>query len=98
MSYPLPFAAGPETSFVERPETYRRLLAAAGFRPVSERVRSAFVLDLAAEARARIAAEGPPVLGLHLVMGPEARRLVGALVDCVERGVLAPLEMIAERI
>jgi SAM-dependent methyltransferase len=97
LPYPLPFAAGPETSFVERPETYRRLLAAAGFRMVSERDRSAFVLDLAAEARARITAEGPPVLGMHLVVGPEARGMVGALVGCLERGMLAPVEMIAER-
>jgi SAM-dependent methyltransferase len=97
LPYPLPFAAGPETSFVERPESYRQLLTAAGFRMVSERDRSAFVLDLAAEARARIAAEGPPVLGMHLVVGPEAREMVGALVGCLERGMLAPVEMIAER-
>jgi ubiquinone/menaquinone biosynthesis C-methylase UbiE len=93
---PMPWASTAATSFVETPERYRALLADAGFRPVSERDRTAFVLDLVAKLRAKTEAEGHPVLGLHLLIGPEARDRVGSLVGCVESGLLAPVEMIAE--
>ena len=74
MPLPLPWADSEATSFVETPATYRALLAAAGFRVADERDRTAFVLDLAAKMRARIAAEGPPKLGLHVMMRPDRLR------------------------
>ena len=45
--------------------------------------------------RARIAAEGTPVLGLHLLIGPTAREQMARLLGCLEQGLLAPVEMIA---
>jgi SAM-dependent methyltransferase len=93
---PMPWANGAAMSFVEGAEVYRARLAGAGFRLVSARDRTPFVLDLAAELRARAEAEGSPVLGLHLVIGPEARPRVAALLGCLEAGLLAPIEMIVE--
>ena len=92
---PLPWAETAATSFVETPATYRALLEAAGFAVAEERDRSGFVLELAARMRDRIAAEGMPVLGLHLVIGPTAREQMGRLIACLEQGLLAPVEMIA---
>jgi hypothetical protein len=62
LPFPLPWADNEATSFVETHDTYRALLAAAGFSITGERDRTALVLDLAAKMRERIAAEGPPKL------------------------------------
>jgi SAM-dependent methyltransferase len=95
---PLPWADSEATSFVETPEIYRDLLAAAGFGVAAERDRTEFVLDLAAKMRARIAAEGPPRLGLHVLMGPTAGERIGRLAGCLEQRLLAPVEMIASAV
>jgi ubiquinone/menaquinone biosynthesis C-methylase UbiE len=58
----LPWADSEATSFVETHDTYRALLAAAGFSITGELEHTALVLDLAAKMRERIAAEGPPKL------------------------------------
>jgi ubiquinone/menaquinone biosynthesis C-methylase UbiE len=92
---PLPWADSDATSFVETPATYHALLAAAGFRVTDERDRSAFVRELTAEMRARIAAEGPPKLGLHVILGPTGAESMGNLFACVDRGLLAPVEIVA---
>jgi ubiquinone/menaquinone biosynthesis C-methylase UbiE len=92
---PLPWADSDATSFVETPATYHALLAAAGFRVTDERDRSAFVRELTAEMRARIAAEGPPKLGLHVILGPTGAESMGHLFACVDRGLLAPVEIVA---
>jgi SAM-dependent methyltransferase len=93
---PMPWAPTAERSFVETPERYRTLLAAAGFGVTGERDWSAFVLQAAEQMRQRIAAEGPPVIGLHLLMGPSARELLGRVVAAIADGMLAPTEMVAE--
>lgn len=43
---------------------------------------------------ARIAESGPPPLGLHIVMGEDAALKIANLVDNLERGVVAPVELI----
>ena len=92
---PMPWADDAATSFVETPAAYRAMLEAAGFRVDAEHDRSEFVLALAAKLRERVAVEGTPVLGLHLLIGPSAMERVGRLIGCLERGTLAPVEMIA---
>jgi hypothetical protein len=42
-----------------------------------------------------VAASGRPALGLHLPMGAEARRKTDNLVVALERGLIAPVEIIA---
>jgi ubiquinone/menaquinone biosynthesis C-methylase UbiE len=93
--YPTPWAASAETSFVEPPSAYRRLLATAGFVIESERDRRDLVLQQAAEMRARMAREGPPALGLHLVVGPAWRDWVRNLMAALEAGTVAPIEIMA---
>ena len=53
LPYPMPWAATPDTSFVEPPETYRRLLAEAGFAIEAEHDRSDLALRLGREMRER---------------------------------------------
>jgi ubiquinone/menaquinone biosynthesis C-methylase UbiE len=97
LPYPMPWADGPETSYVETPAAYRAALEEAGFRVTSEEDRSAFALEIAAAMRARAATEGLPLIGLHLVIGEDARERVGRLIACVERGLLAAVLMVATR-
>ena len=93
--YPVPWSSTSETSFVESPDVYRDLLLAAGFVIESERNRCAFVLDRAAEIRANAAEFGPPILGLHVIMGPAAKDRLRNVMVALEQGIIAPIEMIA---
>jgi len=92
--YPMPWAQTAATSFVEAPETYRRLLAAAGFEPGREENRRELVLKLAREMREKAAAHGAPPLGAHTLMGPASRDRLANIMGTLERGTLAPIEMI----
>lgn len=90
---PMPWASSAEQSFVATPAHYRALLEGAGFAVTDERDWSALVLKVAGEMRRRFEAEGPPVVGLHLLMGPSARELLGRVVAAIDEGMLAPTEM-----
>lgn len=96
--YPMPWAQAPDTSFVEAPETYRRLLAAAGFRIEREENRREFALKLAREMREKVAVHGAPPLGLHVLMGPASKERLGNVMSTLERGTIAPIEMIARAV
>lgn len=95
LPYPMPWAATPETSFVEPPETYRRLLREAGFTIEAEHDRSELALRLGREMREHAAIHGAPPLGLHLLMGPATRERIGNVMATLERGLIAPTEIIA---
>jgi SAM-dependent methyltransferase len=94
LSYPVPWASGPESSFVVDPAGYRRLLVAAGFEVVKQRDRRDFALELFGLMRARGAATGPGPLGLHLVMGASAAQKVKNMIGDISSGLIAPTEMI----
>ena len=97
LRFPLPWAAGPTTSFLAPPAAYREALAAADFTIESERDRSALALEVFGRIRRRIAETGPPPLGLHLVMGPDASQKIANVVAGLEQGVVAPIELICRR-
>jgi len=98
LPYPMPWAATTATSFVERPETYRHLLAAAGFEIESERSRRDFVLHLAREMREKAAQHGAPPLSLHIIMGPATAERLGNVMSTLERGVIAPTQMVVRAV
>jgi SAM-dependent methyltransferase len=95
LPYPMPWAQSMETSFVETPEAYRSLLGAAGFKIEREENRRSFVLDLAREMRAKIERDGLPPLNPHVLIGPDAKVRLGNVMATLERGTIAPIEMIA---
>ncbi|HEX2290188.1 MAG TPA: class I SAM-dependent methyltransferase [Pseudonocardiaceae bacterium] len=94
IAFPVPWAASAATSFVAEPAYYREVLAKTGLTVQSQRDRRDFALDFFREMRARTAQGGPPVLGLHIVMGPDAPLKIANMVDGLTRAVLAPTEMI----
>lgn len=95
LPYPMPWAVTPETSFVEPPDTYRRLLTEAGFTIEQERDRSAMALKLAEEMREHVAEHGPPALGMHIIMGAATTERLGNVMSALQSGIIAPTEMIA---
>ena len=94
LSYPVPWASGPESSFVADAATYRRLLVAEGFEVFKERNRRDFALELFGLMRARGAAGGQGPLGLHIVMGASAAQKVKNMIADISAGLIAPTEMI----
>jgi SAM-dependent methyltransferase len=96
ITMPMPWASTAEASFVEPQETYVAALTGAGFRPGPAENRGARVLEQYRAMRARAAAEGVPLVGLHIVIGPDAGERVARLAGHIEAGVLAPIEILAE--
>jgi ubiquinone/menaquinone biosynthesis C-methylase UbiE len=94
LSYPVPWASGPESSFVANAASYRRLLVAAGFEVLKERNRRDFALEVFGQMRARGAAGAPAPLGLHIVMGASAAQKVKNMIGDITSGLIAPTEMI----
>lgn len=94
ITYPVPWAGSSETSFLTAPQQYRELLAQADLPVQAERDRRAFGIEALHELRTRVARDGPPALGLHLVMAPDPALKIANMLDSLERAVLAPTEMI----
>lgn len=98
LSFPVPWASGPESSFVADAAGYRRLLEAAGFEVLKERNRRDFALEIFAQMRARAAGAGPAPLGLHIVMGASAGQKVKNMIGDITSGLIAPTEMICRAV
>ncbi len=99
LSFPVPWASSPDMSFVESAATYRRLLESAGFAVQKERSRRAFAIEFFRQMRARAAQDGaPPPLGLHIIMGASTPQKVANMIEILERGLVAPTEMICRAI
>jgi hypothetical protein len=95
LPYPMPWAATSATSFVETPDTYKRLLGAAGFTIESEQSRVGLAREMIRRVREQAAAGGPPALGLHVLVGPDMPIRFGNISAAVESESLAPIELIA---
>jgi ubiquinone/menaquinone biosynthesis C-methylase UbiE len=95
LPFPLPWARTPATSFVEPPETYRRLLAAAGFDIVSERERTGEIVEILRRERERIEREGMPALNRHILSGPDWAERSANIRKALDAGLVAPVEIIA---
>jgi SAM-dependent methyltransferase len=95
LSFPLPWAASPETSFVESVATYRALLDATGFEVQKMRSRREFAIEFFRQMRARAwQGDGRPALGLNIPMGSTWRQKIDNLVANIESGLIAPAEIV----
>jgi SAM-dependent methyltransferase len=95
LDFPVPWAATAESSFVSSPAVYRRLLEAAGFAVHKERSRRDFALEFFRQLRARAAnADGPAPLGLHILMGTTTPQKVANMINNLQRGLIAPTEIV----
>jgi len=94
LSFPLHWAAAPETSFVVSPVEYCRALESAGFAISKERDRGAFAHAFFRQAAARAAQGGTPPLGLHILMKSDVSQKLTNVISNIERGLIAPVELI----
>ena len=90
---PQPFASEPGQEHVETPEAYVTALQAAGF-TVTEPANRA---QLALQAAAAAAEQGPPPASLATVMGPDFMTMFANLGAALRGGILAPVQIIATR-
>lgn len=96
--FPVPWASVAQGSAVATPDEYRRALADAGFEVVGERNRSEFALEFFERLKAQSAGSGgPPPLGLHLLMGPNAATKVRNMIENIAHGRIAPVELIVRK-
>ena len=98
ITYPVPWAASEETSFVVGKENYHDALETAGFHLEQERARTAFAIEFTERAIARAAQNGQPALALHLLMGELAPVMIKNVLIAMKQGVLAPVEFFARAV
>lgn len=100
LDYPLPWASAPDSNFIDAAAGYRRALEHVGFAVATERNRADFARAFfrqAAERMAQAQAAGEPPPPPPVVMGATAPRKLANLRALIERGTIAPVEIIARR-
>ena len=98
VAYPVPWAETADTSALAAPADYEGALAGAGFEVTASRDRRAFAVEFFERLRARLAGtDGPPPIGLHLVLGPSAQDKIRNMIAAIASGAIAPVEMVAIR-
>ena len=94
--YPTPWANDASTSFLATPDEMRRLLEAAGFAIESWRDTTAAGQAFFETVLARIAASGPPPLGLHLLL-PDFRPRAENMLRGLAEDRLAVVEIVCRK-
>ncbi|MHA1153904.1 MAG: class I SAM-dependent methyltransferase [Alphaproteobacteria bacterium] len=99
LAYPVPWAETPATSHLTSAEEMRGLLDTAGFDVSEVEDRSDFARTFFQGVLAAVAASegGPPPLGIHLILGASAPEKFRNMLNNIEAGHIAPVQMIATR-
>ncbi len=100
VTYPMPWAGSAETSHLTTPDETEAVLVEAGFEVVEVEDRAEIAKQFFKERAAAAAAspeEGPPPLGLHLILGADAPVKLTNIRNAVEAGILSPVQIIAVR-
>jgi SAM-dependent methyltransferase len=95
--YPTPWASSAATSFLATPDDTRRDLAAAGFAIVSFRDVTADAIAAQETMQKRIEAEGPPPLGMHVLMGQRFAAYQANTARATAEGRLVAVEVLARK-
>ncbi len=94
--YPVPWATTSETSWLASPEGYRAAFEGNGFAVVKENNRRAFAMEFFKKMKAAgDAADGPPPLGLHVLMQQSSAEKIPNMVENLVANRISPIEMIA---
>lgn len=96
LHFPLHWADTPETSHLTTPSGTAALLEAAGFRVEEVEERKDIALAFLQERRAALA-DGTPLLGVHVLLGANARVKVENMIRNLEEGRVTPVIMVARR-
>ena len=97
-TYPVPWANEAALSHLSTPEQYQQALEEAGFSVARVNSRHSTAIEFFARMRARAAeGNGPPPLGLHVLMRDSTPPKVKNMIDNLEAGLISPVEIIAIR-
>lgn len=97
LRFPMPWAETEATSHLTTPGEMCSLLESAGFEVREVGDRTDFALDFFRESMAA-AENGPPPLGVHLLMGESAAEKSWNVIDNIKDGYIAPVQMVATRV
>jgi len=98
MEYPAPWAASENTSALASPQDYRTGLKEAGFNILATRERGDFAVEFFENIKRRMTEmTEEPLLGLHVLMGKDAKTKVANVLTSIKEGNIAPVELIAQR-
>lgn len=96
LEFPVPWASVSDDSFLAAPTEVESHLENAGFSIESKTNRTEFAVDFF-KALAANAASGPPPIGLHLILGNDAKTKIGNMVSNINNGLCGPWEIIARK-
>lgn len=95
---PVPWATTSETSWLAEPQEYRQALEANGFHVTIQNDRRDFAMDFFKAMKvASDAGNGPPPLGLHVLMQQSTAEKIPNMVANLMAGRISPVEMIATK-
>ena len=95
--YPAPWAESEATSFLSTPEQTRDEIAAAGLEIVWVKDTTPDQLAFYEQQRRRIAAEGPPKLGVHILVGERMKEYQRNTARGVQEGRLVAIEALCRK-
>jgi ubiquinone/menaquinone biosynthesis C-methylase UbiE len=95
--YPVPWAETDATSFLATPAETVAALEAAGFRIIEFRDVSAAHRRAIAAQREKVRRDGPPALGVHLLMGERMKQMQRNTARNVEEGRVVPVEVLCRK-
>lgn len=96
LTYPLPWASDSGSNQLATSEWYKAALAKAGFKVSLENNRREFALEFFKKMKEKNEANGgPPPLGLHTLMQKSTPVKLKNMLDGIEEGFIAPVEIIA---
>lgn len=97
LDYPVAWAKDESTSFVSTLATYQSAIEAAGLSVYATNAKKELGLEFFARMKARMAASGPPPLGLHILMGQDAGVKAANMAAGIAKGAIAPVLVLARK-
>jgi len=96
LAFPMPWAQSHATSHLTTAGETIDLLTDAGFATSEPEDRTDFALEFFARS-SPAPADGPPPLGVHLLMGDSTADKIANVLDAINSGYIAPVQIIAKR-
>ena len=98
VAYPVPWASAAALSHLGTLEMYETGLRQAGFQIEKIENRRKFALEVFAKQRERQQANGGPgAIGLHIIVGKGAASKFRNMIQAIQAGVIAPIEIIVRK-
>jgi ubiquinone/menaquinone biosynthesis C-methylase UbiE len=95
--FPVPWAPDASISFLIEPDAVRELLASVGLRERHWEDTTAVSREWFANTLRQVGAQGPPPVGMHIVLGPDALDKLGNVGRNLQEGRIVVAQAVLER-